>query len=246
MRQCEGSSRVPEVVRGECRGKKAIGDPEKSREAKDTKTQPVDPMKNSTIRTSHRRRGFTLVEMIGVLAVIAVLAGLLVPRVFDAIGQARINTAALGYNSLRSATTLYFGKYGKLAGVAGAPLAPGTANAIAWDSKVLLPEGFVEKPFKTDLATTTAVQLVAATGSAAVVETVAGTYDLNGAGLNTVIGTTVIEAVLTGISAEDAKALNDRIDGAALGTALGVADILGRVKYDPTAPGTVRIYLAHK
>ena len=37
MTQCEGCSGVPKTVRGECRRKKAIGDPEKSREANDTK-----------------------------------------------------------------------------------------------------------------------------------------------------------------------------------------------------------------
>ncbi|WP_420213946.1 prepilin-type N-terminal cleavage/methylation domain-containing protein, partial [Listeria monocytogenes] len=33
--------------------------------------------------SSNRRRAFTMIEMVGVLAVIAILAGLLVPRVFS-------------------------------------------------------------------------------------------------------------------------------------------------------------------
>ena len=195
---------------------------------------------------TNRRRGFTLVEMIGVLAVIAVLAGLLIPRVFSAIAQSRINSTALGYNSLKSASLLYFGKYGKFAGVAGGTNS--TATALDWDSLVLLPEGFVEKPFETQLATTTTVSLVPASASGAVVFSVAGTYDLGDTGLNSAIGTSVIEAVLTEVSADDAKELNDRIDGAALGAALGVSDIKGRVKFDIAtgATGTVRLYIAHK
>ena len=202
-------------------------------------------MKNS-VRTSPRRRGFTLVEMIGVLAVIAVLAGLLIPRVFSAIGQSRINTAALGYNSLKSASLLYFGKYGRFGGAAGL-----ATNAVAaWDSTVLLTEGFVEKPFDTQLASATAVNLVpASAGTNVVVAATAGTYDLAGTtGNNTAIGTSVVEAVLSGVSADDAKELNDRIDGAALGAALGASDIKGRVKFDIAvgAVGTVRLYIAHK
>ena len=200
---------------------------------------------NSTIHTSPRRRGFTLVEMIGVLAVIAVLAGLLVPRVFSAIGQSRINTAALGYNSLKSASLLYFGKYGRFGGAAGL-----ATNAVAaWDSTVLLTEGFVEKPFDTQLASATAVNLVAASASVTVTATADGTYDLAGTtGNNTAIGTSVVEAVLTGVSADDAKELNDRIDGAALGAALGSSDIKGLVKFNIAtgATGPVHLYIAHK
>ena len=201
---------------------------------------------NSTIYTSPRRRGFTLVEMIGVLAVIAVLAGLLIPRVFSAVGQSRINTAALGYNSLKSASLLYFGKYGRFGGAAGAP-----TNAVAaWDSSVLLTEGFVEKKFETQMATATEVDLVAASANVAVTAAAAGTYDIAGiTGNNTAIGVSVVEAVLTGVSADDAKELNDRIDGAALGLTTGTtADIKGRVKYDIATgtTGTVRLYIAHK
>ena len=202
---------------------------------------------NSTIRTSPRRRGFTLVEMIGVLAVIAVLAGLLVPRVFSAIGQSRINTAALGYNSLKSASLLYFGKYGKFAGTGGTLASSAMSNN--WDSAVLLAEGFVEKPFDTQLATLTAVNLVDAGASGPVSPTAPGTYDLAGStGNNTVVGSSVIEAVLTGVSADDAKELNDRIDGATLGAALGSSDIKGRVKFNIAtgATGPVHLYIAHK
>lgn len=200
----------------------------------------------STIRSVHHRNGFTLIEMIGVLAVIGVLAGLLVPRVFSAITQSRVNTAAIGYNSLKAASMTYFGKYGKFAGVAGAAA---TLPVTGWDSSVLLPEGLVEKPFDTQLATATTVKLIAPLGAVAVDPLVDGSYDLVGSsGTNSVIGTTLVEVVLTGVSADDAKDLNDRIDGPALGAALGASDTKGRVKFNIAtgATGLVHLYIVHK
>ena len=38
--------------------------------------------------------GFTLVELIGVMAVIAILSAMLIPKIFDAINSARIEHAA--------------------------------------------------------------------------------------------------------------------------------------------------------
>src|SRR5437867_12732923 len=51
-------------------------------------------------RTLRRRAGaFTLIEMIRVLAVIAILAALLIRKVFNAINDARINNACVSLNT---------------------------------------------------------------------------------------------------------------------------------------------------
>ncbi len=83
--------------------------------------------------------GFTLVEMIGVLSVISILASLLAPRVFQAINDSRIAAAAASYNGVKSAVNEYFGRYGLLGGLNGAVL--NIANNAAsedWDLNVLV------------------------------------------------------------------------------------------------------------
>jgi prepilin-type N-terminal cleavage/methylation domain-containing protein len=50
---------------------------------------------------TNNNKGFTLIEMIGVLAVIAILAALLIPKVFQAITEARINTVPVGQRRVR-------------------------------------------------------------------------------------------------------------------------------------------------
>ena len=61
-----------------------------------------------------RSTGFTLIEMIGVLAVIAILAALLIPKIFEAINSARINNCVVSYNTIKTATMDHYGKYGKI------------------------------------------------------------------------------------------------------------------------------------
>jgi hypothetical protein len=57
----------------------------------------------------------------------------------------------------------------------------------------------------------------------------------------------VLEAKLMGVSAQDAKDLNDRIDGTPLGAAVGTADTVGRVEYQLSGnTATVYIYLTSR
>ena len=66
-------------------------------------------------------------------------------------------------------------------------------------------------------------------------------------------GALVVECVITGMSAADARALKDRIDGADIAPgnmpALNEASTLGKVKY-PAIPagatGALTIYVAHR
>ena len=202
--------------------------------------------------TQRRRSGFTLIEMIGVLAIIAVLAALLIPRIFSAINESRVNGAALSYNSLKSSAITYFGKYGRFGGNGGTNYTAGqlTAGVDGWDKDVLLTGGFIEKPFETKLGTTNTIQVKAAVSAATAADATNTAYNLDGD--NTVVneasGTLVLQAILTDVSEDDAIELNNKIDGTTLGAASGSADLKGRVKYAAASAGTTTVYLyiAHK
>lgn len=229
-----------------------------------------------TITTSSaNKRGFTLVEMIGVLAVIAVLAALLVPRVFSAINDSRINSAAMSYNAVKSASMMYFGNYGKFGGPNGATIESSDlslAAATNWVNNVLLPEGLLEKPFVVKVGESSVVRLTAAEPNGAAEPTfdpapaATAAYNLAGQSdpvVNDMAGAQfVIEVIIFGVSLDDAQALNNRIDGAELAGGMFQPmigqnpdgdpyerDTVGRVKYDfgaGEAVGDVFIYVAHK
>ncbi|MEN9677129.1 MAG: hypothetical protein RIS76_3025 [Verrucomicrobiota bacterium] len=208
-------------------------------------------MKFVNNQSNAKRRGFTLIEMIGVLAIIAVLAGLLLPRIFEAMNDSRINSAAMGYNSVKTAAMGYFGKYGRFGDATGVAIAD-VAAAPDW-GKVLLSSGFLDKPFSTKIGSTASlVEIKAATTAATAVTGANTSYNFDDTGTaNSIKGATlVIQVHLKGVDLADAQALSRRLDGdelSDLSATPATADLEGKVKYDfATTVGDVLLYVAHK
>jgi prepilin-type N-terminal cleavage/methylation domain-containing protein len=200
---------------------------------------------------NHRNKGFTLIEMIGVLAVIAILAAVLIPKIFEAINNARVNNAALTINTCKTAISDHYAKFGSLLSSNGVVIATGTAGALNFD-KTLVSEAFLDKPFEVKISSdaTNRVQIVDAVPSTTAVDASNAAYDLDGSGasVNDATGSAVVQAVIIGVTAGDAKDLNDRLDGAELGSAINLIDLKGRVKYAATVGGVtdVYVYLTHR
>jgi prepilin-type N-terminal cleavage/methylation domain-containing protein len=202
------------------------------------------------VRPSKHTRGFTLIEMIGVLAVIAILAALLVPKIFEAINNARVNNAAVSYNTAKTALADHYAKFGTMLSSNGTPIVAGVGESTNFD-KVLVAEAFMDKPFivKIGDGTGNRVEIIPAVTAATAVTAANAAFDLDGSGVavNDAPGSVVVWAVIEGVAAGDAKDLNDRIDGPTLGVTTG-ADLKGRVKYADPAGGTttVYMYLSHR
>jgi len=192
-------------------------------------------------------QAFTLIEMIGVLAVIAILASMLIPKIFEAINNSKINNAAVSYNTVKTALADHYAKFGSLLSSNGTVFATGTYAATNYD-KMLVAEGFLDKTFQVKIGTTnTHVQVVTTQASGATPCTTDSAYDLDGTGGNDASGGVVVEAVITGVTENDARDLSLRLDGDALSTAAtGADDLLGRVKYALGSPTTVYIYVTHR
>ena len=182
--------------------------------------------------TTQANAGFTLIEMIGVLAIIAVLAAVLVPKVFSAINESRYGNAVATINTCKSATMSYFGKNFNF----------GTTNTATFDT-TLVTGGFLEHLLTTKLGTTNILQ----TTTLALCN--GGTpYKLDG--VNGITGATVVEIVMTNVAAADAWELSKRIDGLGMsGATSAVASTKGSVEYalpGGTSVTTVYVYLADK
>jgi prepilin-type N-terminal cleavage/methylation domain-containing protein len=222
-----------------------------------------------SLNKAKKTNAFTLIEMIGVLAVIAILAALLVPKIFNAINNARINSTALSIATIKTATADHYAKYGSFAisnGVSVPTIALTTPFA-NFDT-ALVTEQLLDKPFACAISTNVSVSVepistVTAGGTVTVNGTTSITNfaandlafdlsDTNATPGNSIAGTYVVVIFMANVLEADAQALNNIIDGPSLGVALGSAtgDLYGRVKYSPVAvsggPVDVTIYITHR
>jgi prepilin-type N-terminal cleavage/methylation domain-containing protein len=213
---------------------------------------------------SRRQSGFSLIEMIGVLAIIAVLAVIIVPKVFSTIASARLTSAVSSVGAMKSSVVEFAGKYGTL------PVTVATSRL----DDLLLKDGLIDGRFTVKIGTPQAIPAVAggvwarnngvwaATGGASQatqtrliclasttgVPSAAGgaNYRLDGvAGNNLPVGARVVSAVLLGVTATEARELSFRIDGDAYTeTTTATADDRGKVVYAaPNAAGTTNVYI---
>lgn len=225
-------------------------------------------MKNnpSLLVPFRRQHGFSLVEMIGVLAIIAILAVIIVPKVFSTIASARITSSASSINAIKSAVTEFSGKYGAV------PVTGGTSRI----DDLLLADGLLESRFVVKVGTqpstppiagatwsrtngawtatggtnqTTQARIVCQTSTTNSPATANGTNFLLD-GTNPIpAGSRVIAAVIPGCTIAEARELSLKIDGESLSTTAAnatTADTLGKVAYNAGATTTVYVYITHQ
>lgn len=216
----------------------------------------------------HRRRaGFSLVEMIGVLAIIAILAVVIVPKVFSTIASSRVTHAIGSVTSVKAAVTEFAGKYGTVPVAFGAPrlddllvTAGMLENRLTFKIGVQPPNPLVAgatwtyaSGAWTSAGGTTqngqsraiARNFVALAPSAALGQN----FRLDGV-TDLPAGSRVISVSLDSVRGLEALDLSQRIDGESLSAANATtADDLGKVTYAaPSAAGItdVYIYVAHQ
>ena len=151
--------------------------------------------------------------------------------------------------AIKTAAAEHCARFGSLASRNGTPFAV-PASFDHYDS-VLLSEQLLDRPFEARLGTSTTVRLLNVSGHSfePSVGFVDGAYDLDGHGAGLAGASYVLEAVISGVSETEAKALNDALDGPALGANPGEDDSRGQFTYrggDPARAREVHIYIAQQ
>jgi len=194
-----------------------------------------------------------MIEMIGVLSVIAILASMIVPKVFESMATAKINATAANFNAIKTALLDHFSRYGGFAVSNGVALSVSSGTVIFGFDSVLMSEGLLEKKFETRLGSGYSILMRGVQTGGTAVTGNNSAYWLSGTGSSSnevSVGTAVVECAITNVAIQDAVTLNDRIDGPddSSPTDVTVADLMGRVKYAIPTNGvtSVFLYLGHR
>jgi prepilin-type N-terminal cleavage/methylation domain-containing protein len=186
--------------------------------------------------------GFTLIEMIGVLAVIAILAALLIPKVTSAISDARINSTVGSYQTVQTAAAGHYAKYGAFNVTNNSTIGNGsvyTAIPLTNFDTVLIAEGFLDQPFGVKVGTASLLQVVAGGGCYS-----GAGYKLNGTTVGTSGNAFTVEALIHGVSQQDAYDVASRIDSTLLSATAASTNLVGaRCVYTNNVSGLGDMYL---
>lgn len=179
------------------------------------------------------------------LAILAVLSALILPKIFEAIHNARVSHTAIGLNTIKTAAAQHVAKFGQLT-MDGSVTPPSPilldgsdTRALQFDA-ILLKEQLIDAPFRTRIGDgvfgpqNTRIQLAKAVSGDTDPDEEDSAFYLDGTGdANNATGSVVLFAVISGVSVEDARALNRILDGTSLSLGENPAghDFVGRVKY---------------
>jgi len=221
------------------------------------------------LRKPLRRLGFTLIEMIGVLAIIAILVAAVAPRIFDAISDSRITAATTSIKSFQSAVAKYYADVGSLYPLAAATGVPTTStNGVTGAAYAgSLPDALVlsssaapastgtglwrrfRGPYADGFTTAnppigTSMTVSAEPCNAAALTALTANFSLaNNATSIFPAGTQLVYATFAGVTSKEF----DKIDGIlddGIGTTAATRQVWGRVKWNP-ATGNLMVYIAH-
>ncbi len=145
--------------------------------------------------------GFSLIELIGVIAIIAILGSLVAPRIFSSIEDAKVTSVVQDAQRLRTVALQFYKDTNKLpthnpadANATAHQLLSNASNIKGWKGP------YIEEELQSPFDSSTAYYVVS------------GTYpfDVDGDGTDDFKTASVL--ILNGVNAEQAKAISDAVD----------------------------------
>lgn len=205
-------------------------------------------MKSTNLRSS---KGFTLIEIIGVLAVIAILAAMLAPRVFETIADSKSNRMANEVRTYRAAVSNWYRDIGTLQALNGSGLPNSSDNQFQQDlirsesSSAGLWSKWNGPYLDTGLDPTFYLSSLPIGGTFMTIQTQLGVrnFNLDGISGDDTTGSQVVYLEIQSVDVNDFIRIDRIIDSGMTGEGTnGANNNEGKVEYDG---GVMRIYLAH-
>ncbi len=206
---------------------------------------------NKRFFKNKKRKGFTLIEMVGVLAVVAILGSFVAPKVFEVIEGSKSTRFALEIGTYSKAVANWYKDIGSLQSLNGSGVLAATdtsfqaeliANAVGTTGLWAFWNGpYINSVANLSLGTALTIETnTGASGTAAAVKTDTTSWDLDDDDKNDMASKQVVALKLTGVTDAQASAIDNIIDK---GLTAARFERSGKVKYDADNDN-LYIYLA--